>query len=695
MKLKNIFVLSLVVVTLSSCSLLGGTNNNDDSNKEEVEKVKYTVSFYNDDKVTLLYEAKVNEGEDAIYNGTTPTKVSTDPSKYYTFSGWDKALTNILSDTSFYATYKETIYEYKCTFNNYDNSLLYETYVEYGKDVTYIGETPTKLGEEGEIYTFTGWDKALTSIKEDTVFTAEFSKQKEEYDVKFLNYDLTELYKTTVKHGSDVTYLGETPTKPKTEEFNYTFKGWDKPLTNIVSDTKFIAQYTEATNVYTCNFYNGDNSLLKSYSVKYNENVVYDGATPTKVSEGHNYTFKEWDKSLNNIKEDTNFYPTFNDVLDTYTVNFYSDDTKTTLLYTATDVTYGTEAVYAGETPTKTSDEYFSYTFSGWSEDITSITKNTDVYAEFSKTRIKESKTVTTPTSTTMGYTLVEPISGNPYKEDFTYTPLKDSSSYAYDYLGTLSDKDVYQGYYCQIWEKVAQLDASSKNITTTASVGGQTYYTFGSVKYKLFNSFNYTTSFLMGVLEMFRNDNPREYYVMGNILYSSTSVNFVISDEYLSASSRSTAFTTIDTYVSSVESLLSIGTEEVKARGIYDKIISDTTYVDSSDESEHNVLGIASNTGAVCEGYSLMYALCAYRLNLDAIWYVGIGTAGGSSGGHAWNAVKIGGTYYWLDATWGDTTNSPNSYYKVKDSAFSQEHTIATASNDNFDYLPAPSPLY
>src|SRR5574344_497623 len=655
---------------------------------------EYKCTFYNyDDK--LLYETKVAYGKDVTYNGIEPTKVSDDPSYYYYFRGWDNALTSITKDTTFHALYDKKVYEYKCTFNNYDNTLLYESIVTYGGNATYKGETPTKATEDGEIYTFSGWDKSLLNIKEDTVFTAVFSKKKAEYTITFVNYDDTVLFTTSVKHGSDAVYLGETPTKPKTIEFTYTFKGWDKPLEAIVSDTKFVAQYTETISTYNCVFYNGDNSILKSYVVEYNQDVTYDGVTPTKTLEGHTYTFKGWDKALTAIKENTNFYPVFDDVLKTYTVNFYTDDTKTTLLYTALDVPYGTSATYASDTPTKASTEYFSYTFSGWSASITSITKNTDVYAKFTSTRIKESRTVKSETSSTMGYTLVEPVTGDPYKTDYTYTPLTDSSTYAFDYLGTLTDKDAYQYYYCQIWESVVSVDDSNQNITTTKQAGGKTYYVFDTVSYKAYSNFSYDLSFLMGVLEMFRSDNPRSFFIMGRILYSPSTVSFVISDEYLSATTRSNAYSTIDSYVSNVQSLYSSFNEENKARSIYDKIILDTTYVNSEEESEHNVLGVADGSGAVCEGYSLMYTLCSYRVNLNTIWYVGTATVSGVSGGHAWNATKIGSTWYWLDPTRGDTTNRPNDYFKVKDSTFSVEHEIENTTNGNFDYLPAPSPLY
>ena len=65
------------------------------------------------------------------------------------------------------------------------------------------------------------------------------------YHVIFQNYDLTTLYETDVNQGEDVTYQGETPTKPEDDEFTYEFTGWDKSLENVLEDFTATAQYKE------------------------------------------------------------------------------------------------------------------------------------------------------------------------------------------------------------------------------------------------------------------------------------------------------------------------------------------------------------------------------------------------------------------------------------------------------------------
>ena len=53
----------------------------------------YEVLFKNYDE-TLLYQAKVKSGKDAVYEGETPTRPE-DGSYQYVFTGWDKPLTKI------------------------------------------------------------------------------------------------------------------------------------------------------------------------------------------------------------------------------------------------------------------------------------------------------------------------------------------------------------------------------------------------------------------------------------------------------------------------------------------------------------------------------------------------------------------------------------------------------------------------
>ncbi len=72
-----------------------------------------------------------------------------------------------------------------------------------------------------------------------------------EYEVCFKNQDGTVLQRSKVKWGSNATYTAATPTKAADGSNHYTFKAWDKALSNITADTTFTAIYTATAHSYT------------------------------------------------------------------------------------------------------------------------------------------------------------------------------------------------------------------------------------------------------------------------------------------------------------------------------------------------------------------------------------------------------------------------------------------------------------
>lgn len=352
------------------------------------ETINYTVSFKNYDG-SLLSETVVEKGKTAIYTGQTPTRAETIECRY-TFIGWDQSLENITSDCVRVAQFNEELkpvtHFYQVTFKNYDGNLLQEVSVKEGETAIYSGQTPTRPSTPTHTYTFDGWDLPLSNITSDCVRVAQFKEIQTKFTVTFENYDGTELFKTYVLSGSDVTYQGNTPTKPDTAEFEYEFIGWDKPLTNITTDTIFVAQYSETkkyiTPTYIVTFKNYDDSILQQVSVLEGASATYGGQTPTRPSNSeYEYEFVGWDESLDNITSDCVRVAQYSQTSKEYTVRFYNDSE---LLYIAT-VHYQEAAVYHGVTPTKESTATHYYTFVGWNKDISCITESMDVQAVFSE----------------------------------------------------------------------------------------------------------------------------------------------------------------------------------------------------------------------------------------------------------------------------------------------------------------------
>ena len=233
----------------------------------------HTVTFKDWDG-TVLKTQEVQHGGDAEAPAD-PTRVG------YTFTGWDKAFTNITADLVVTAQY--SINTYTVTFKDWDGTELKTQEVQHGGDAEAPAD-PTRVG-----YTFTGWDKAFTNVTADLVVTAQYEINT--YTVTFKDWDGTVLKTQEVQYGGDA----EAPADPT--RVGYTFTGWDKAFTNITADLVVTAQYE--INTYTVTFKDWDGTVLKTQEVQYGGDAEAP-ADPTRVG----YTFTGWDKAFTNITAD-------------------------------------------------------------------------------------------------------------------------------------------------------------------------------------------------------------------------------------------------------------------------------------------------------------------------------------------------------------------------------------------------------
>ena len=75
------------------------------------------------------------------------------------------------------ATVEVTIAEsYTITWKNGDETLETDNYVPGGATPEYNGETPTKAGEDNEVFVFNGWDSEPAAVTGDMTYTAQFIK---------------------------------------------------------------------------------------------------------------------------------------------------------------------------------------------------------------------------------------------------------------------------------------------------------------------------------------------------------------------------------------------------------------------------------------------------------------------------------------------------------------------------------------
>lgn len=185
-----------------------------------------------------------------------------------------------------------------------DTTLLERIYEMFGIDKNGYNVTQSVLSgkvhvpviKQQQLYDY---NKAWTDLE------LTFDTMIEQFAVTFVNDDDTVLEVQYVDKGSnavDPTKREENPLVPTKESsisHDYTFAGWDSPLTSVFSDRIVKATYTASLRSYTIK-YVSKGTIMQESTGLYGENVPYTGINPTYTLEESAYVFylfNRWDKS--------------------------------------------------------------------------------------------------------------------------------------------------------------------------------------------------------------------------------------------------------------------------------------------------------------------------------------------------------------------------------------------------------------
>ena len=338
-----------ITYTITYENLLDGTNPN-------------TINSYTIESPTITFENPTRTGYTGSWN----------PSSIESGSTGNKTITAAWG-----------INKYTVTFKDYNGTVLKtQNDVEYNTSAT-APTDPTRAG-----YTFTGWDKALTNITEDTTITATYSINS--YTVTWTNYDDTVLKTDTVDYGETPAYTGATPTKPADAQYTYTFVGWTPEINTVTGDVTYKATYTNAKNKYTVKWLNYDNTVLQEGTVDFGVTPEYTGITPTKpADEQYTYTFLSWTPVVVPVVDNVVYIATYNNTVNKYTIKFVDEDGTE---ISSAEYDYGTSAndIVKPNDPTKDATSEYTYTFAGWDSEVTDVMGNKTYKATYTQTEIKK-----------------------------------------------------------------------------------------------------------------------------------------------------------------------------------------------------------------------------------------------------------------------------------------------------------------
>ena len=192
---------------------------------------KYTVTWQNWDGSVLELDESVEFGATPSYDGATPTKVG-DVQYSFKFTGWDKEVVEVTEDVIYVAQFTSEVNKYTVTWQNWDGSVLeLDENVEYGTMPTYDGATPTKEKNEVYLYEFSNWDKEVTIVTGNEIYTACFQEiiRTKFYITYNPNGGEGAFNSQTINVGETVTLSSDIPTLS-----NHRFVGWNNIYENKV-----------------------------------------------------------------------------------------------------------------------------------------------------------------------------------------------------------------------------------------------------------------------------------------------------------------------------------------------------------------------------------------------------------------------------------------------------------------------------
>ena len=304
----------------------------------------------------------------------------------HVFVGWEvvtegyDSWTSVKSDLTVEAQYKEYPKVFEVRFLDAEGALIDDVQmVEYGKSATAPSENPKKAADAQNTYEFDHWDKDFTSVTSDLEIRPVYKEMLRSYTVTFYDDDrTTKLDEQQVEYGKSAA-APETPTKAQTEQWIYTFDGWDSTAwTEVKGDTVVYATYSHDLRKYNVTFIYGkvDEPESSDYheetqSVEYGASATApeDEAAAYKGTNTTEYQFAGWETSnYLNVTGDLTVEAIYRTYDKYFNVTFR--DESGALLSAPQYVRYGDKVVLPdAENIVKQQDVQYTYSFDGWTYD--------------------------------------------------------------------------------------------------------------------------------------------------------------------------------------------------------------------------------------------------------------------------------------------------------------------------------------
>ncbi|MCQ2333821.1 MAG: InlB B-repeat-containing protein, partial [Paludibacteraceae bacterium] len=205
-----------------------------------------------------------------------------------------------------------------------------------------------------------------------------------QFTITFQNWDGTTLQTGLWEKDSLPEYSGDTPTKPATQQYTYTFNGWAPEIYAVDKDQVYVAQFAETLNKYPVTFKNWDGTTLKSNELEYGKTPEPPADPYRKPDAEYTYKFDHWNPAIDSVTRNQIYEAVYSKIINKYTIIFKDYDGDTLQSgewdYNATPI--------PPEDPSRDPDEDGTWTFKNWGENpISKVTGNKTYTAQYEKTK--------------------------------------------------------------------------------------------------------------------------------------------------------------------------------------------------------------------------------------------------------------------------------------------------------------------
>jgi len=260
----------------------------------------------------------------------------------------------------------------------------------------------------------------------------------------------------------------------------------------------------------------------------------------------------------------------------------------------------------------------------------------------------------------------------------------KQEEAYGYSTLATSANAVGEQGLYRKIYMQTERFAAGGLDAAETEA------YSFAALDYGAFGLDAYRA---VEIWKIFFADHPEYYWMENRTTVSEGRLYLYVYAEYADAEVRKNTDRTVQAGKQLILSAAN-GLEDDTARAlaIHDRLMEVAAYAYEADgktpsnaPSAHNIVGVLSGLGGVCDGYAKVYALLLREIGIDCIFVDG--KAEGVN--HAWNLLRIGEEWFWVDVTWNDMQAlNRHRYFGTENEAFLRNHTPNTPEGLGAAYL-------